>query len=287
MFEYLSLFLFISGAVAVNHTQFEIFYINLERRVERRYQVENEIERVFPDLPSYRVSAVDARNLNETILEKWKIHCMEGYLDPQEFRTMKYGEVGCFLSHHMVWQAMVDRQLSMALILEDDAVFSMEHYGELEEGKNVTEWRMKFDRALEEFVELNGELLYIGRRRNEEYVEQFLECDNCRWLTRPSYSYWTVAYMVTLEGAKKLLNTDILQRLIPVDEYLSMMFNENPIFDEWNLEELGDRASDILLDAYSLRELLAHPSVYPDNWAEYISDTSNSELIEKWVINSN
>ncbi|XP_064395699.1 uncharacterized protein LOC135342770 [Halichondria panicea] len=36
---------------------------------------------------------------------------------------MTFGEVGCFLSHHTIWQQMMTEGLNQILILEDDVVF--------------------------------------------------------------------------------------------------------------------------------------------------------------------
>ena len=65
---------------------------------------------------------------------------------------------------------------------------------------------------------------YLGRKPQADD----LACDDCKLLSRPGYSYWTVAYMLTAEGAKKLLNTKVLSQMIPVDEYIPMMFDQNP-----------------------------------------------------------
>ncbi len=42
------------------------------------------------------------------------------------------------------------------------------------------------------------------------------------------YSYWTLSYLLTDVGAHKLLAQDPLSRLIPVDEYLPVMFDRHP-----------------------------------------------------------
>lgn len=47
-------------------------------------------------------------------------------------------------------------------------------------------------------------------------------------LVRPGYSWWTLGYVITLEGAKKLLAPNPLQRFVPVDEYIPIMFDQHP-----------------------------------------------------------
>ena len=102
-----------------------------------------------------------------------------------------------------------------------------------------------------------------------------LACEECRHLVRPGLSHWTVGYMLTLEGAKKLLNTDILQQVIPVDEYIPLMYNQQPMFKQWDDCLLRKHSSEILLNAFAARFALVKPRY---DWLdlEYESDTSES-----------
>lgn len=47
-------------------------------------------------------------------------------------------------------------------------------------------------------------------------------------IINPSFSHWTVAYALSLNGAKKLMNSEPLKRVLPVDEYLPLMFDKQP-----------------------------------------------------------
>ena len=38
------------------------------------------------------------------------------------------------------------------------------------------------------------------------------------------YTYWTLAYILTKSGAEKLLAGNPLGKMVPVDEYLPIMF---------------------------------------------------------------
>ena len=66
---------------------------------------------------------------------------------------------------------------------------------------------------------------YLGRKRlqdNEEWVE------GSKSLVHVSYSYWTLGYLLTRKGAQKLLEQNPLKNLIPVDEYLPILFDQHP-----------------------------------------------------------
>ena len=42
------------------------------------------------------------------------------------------------------------------------------------------------------------------------------------------YSYWTLGYVLTLSGAKKLIAGDPLPKMVPVDEYIPILFDDHP-----------------------------------------------------------
>lgn len=50
-------------------------------------------------------------------------------------------------------------------------------------------------------------------------------------LVRPAYSYWLVAYALTLRGARKLLATRPLARLVPSDELVPLLTGRHPNAD--------------------------------------------------------
>ncbi len=41
------------------------------------------------------------------------------------------------------------------------------------------------------------------------------------------YSYWTLGYILRLSGAQKLIAGEPLGKMIPVDEYIPIMFNDH------------------------------------------------------------
>ena len=55
----------------------------------------------------------------------------------------------------------------------------------------------------------------------EPYVE------NYNRIVYASYSYWTLAYVIRKSGAEKLIAGSPLEKMIPVDEYIPIMFNQH------------------------------------------------------------
>lgn len=69
---------------------------------------------------------------------------------------------------------------------------------------------------------------YVGRKRMQ--VEQPEKAvPRVRNLVEADYSYWTLAYVISLQGARKLLSAEPLARMLPVDEFLPVMFDKHPV----------------------------------------------------------
>jgi collagen beta-1,O-galactosyltransferase len=83
--------------------------------------------------------------------------------------------------------------------------------------------------------------------------------------------------VITLEGAKKLLDAKPLKKMVPVDEYLPIMFDRHPN-ESW-YSHFKTRN----LVAWSAAPLLLFPTHYTGEEG-YISDTEDSIRIDK-VIN--
>lgn len=172
---------------------------------------------------------------------------------------MTMGEVGCFLSHYLIWEEMVKHNLKEVLILEDDIKF--EPY-----------FRERALYIINQARQIDGwDLIYFGRKRLQESNEELLPGSDV--LVKVGYSYWTLGYLITLEGAKKLLEANPLKQLVPVDEFLPIMFDQHPN-DTWS-----DKFPTRNLVAWSTAPLLLFPTHYTGEDG-YISDTEDSAQIK-------
>lgn len=52
--------------------------------------------------------------------------------------------------------------------------------------------------------------------------------ENVRNLVVADYSYWTLSYAISLQGAQKLINAEPLSKMLPVDEFLPIMYDKHP-----------------------------------------------------------
>ncbi|KAI9587920.1 glycosyltransferase 25 family member [Glossina fuscipes] len=233
-----------------------IYLINLERRPERRKKMLKLFEILGLEVEYF--PAIDGKKLDHNKIQEMNIKFMPGYEDPYHHRPMTMGEIGCFLSHYYIWQNIVEKKLDEVLILEDDIRF--EPYFKENAEKIITQAR-----SLKEY-----DLIYFGRKRLKDESEPPVKgTDN---LLHVGYSYWTLGYVLTLKGAKKLIDAQPLQNLLPVDEFLPIMFDRHPVKNWSSVYPKRD------LIAYSSTPLLLYPSHYTGD-VGYISDTEDSVLL--------
>ncbi|XP_046894976.1 procollagen galactosyltransferase 1 [Hypomesus transpacificus] len=235
----------------------EVFMINLQRRTDRRDRMLSTLYE--QEIACKVIAAVDGTAMNVSEVNDLGIHMLPGYSDPYHGRPLTKGELGCFLSHHNIWKEIVERGLKTSLVIEDDLRFEV-----------------FFKRRLQNLMmevasqNLDWDLIYIGRKRMQvEHPEKSVP--NIHNLVEADYSYWTLGYMMSLQGAQKLLKAEPLKRMLPVDEFLPVMYNKHPVSDYMEQFETRD------LKAFSAEPLLVFPTHYTGD-AGYISDTETSTV---------
>lgn len=67
---------------------------------------------------------------------------------------------------------------------------------------------------------------YLGRKQVN--AEDEVPVEGVRNLVVAGYSYWTLAYAISLRGAQKLLAAEPLSKMLPVDEFLPIMYDKHP-----------------------------------------------------------
>uniref|UniRef100_A0A8C6SBZ4 Collagen beta(1-O)galactosyltransferase 2 n=1 Tax=Neogobius melanostomus TaxID=47308 RepID=A0A8C6SBZ4_9GOBI len=234
-----------------------IFLINLKRRLDRRTRILKSMSAI--GLHPTLVEAVDGKALNSSQLKALGIEMMPGYKDPYSGRVLTRGEIGCFLSHHSIWKQVLDRGLQKVLVLEDDVRFE-------------PRFRRRLQAVMDDIdiTQLDWDLIYIGRKRMQvQQPEQSVEGINN--LVVADYSYWTLGYALSQQGARKLLSAQPFTRMLPVDEFLPVMFNKHPNVEYMSQFEPRD------LKAFSAEPLLIYPTHYTGE-PGYISDTETSTI---------
>ncbi|KAG5851277.1 hypothetical protein ANANG_G00091370 [Anguilla anguilla] len=235
----------------------EIFLINLKRRLDRRSRMLSTLGML--GIQATLTDAVDGKALNTSQLQALGIEMLPGYKDPYSGRVLTRGEIGCFLSHHYTWTQVVERGLEKVLVLEDDVRFEP-----------------RFKKRLMAIVEnaqlanLDWDLIYVGRKRMQVHQPE-RSVEGVNNLVEADYSYWTLGYALSLQGARKLLQARPFGRMLPVDEFLPVMFNKHP--NEDYMSQFARRD----LRAFSVEPLLLYPTHYTGE-PGYVSDTETSTI---------
>ncbi|XP_057565320.1 procollagen galactosyltransferase 1 isoform X2 [Hippopotamus amphibius kiboko] len=233
----------------------EVFMINLKRRQDRRERMLRALQE--QEIECRLVEAVDGKAMNTSQVEALGIQMLPGYQDPYHGRPLTKGELGCFLSHYNIWKEVVDRGLQKSLVIEDDLRFEIFFKRRL----------MNLMRDVEQ-EGLDWDLIYVGRKRMQvEHPEKAVP--RVRNLVEADYSYWTLAYVISLQGAHKLLAAQPLSKMLPVDEFLPVMFDKHPV------SEYKAHFSPRDLRAFSVEPLLVFPTHYTGDDG-YVSDTETS-----------
>ncbi|GCC35546.1 hypothetical protein chiPu_0014031 [Chiloscyllium punctatum] len=235
----------------------EIFLINLKRRPDRRMRMLNSLHE--QEIACKVIDAVDGRAFNSTQVKALGINMMPNYEDPYSGRPLTKGEMGCFLSHYNVWKEIVDRGLQTSVVIEDDLRFEI-----------FFKRRLKYLMKEVEKVALDWDLIYIGRKRMQvDHPEKSVP--GVRNLVEADYSYWTLGYVLSLQGAQKLIDAKPFTKMLPVDEFLPVMYNKHPV------SEYMDHFENRNLRAFSAEPLLIYPTHYTGD-PGYVSDTETSTV---------
>ena len=176
----------------------KVVVINLKDKESRL----NAFASHHPELQYEVFNAVDGRKINYTKLQSLGFDVNHDWIDPILNTPLTKGEVGCFLSHWEVWKKCIQMN-EPVLILEDDARIND---------------KFSFDQIEKDLKTYN--FLYLGWKE----METSTPIDDL--LSKPTYPYWLLAYVITPESAKILVNDTIAKSIIPVDEYLPTKLNE-------------------------------------------------------------
>uniref|UniRef100_A0A673MWC8 Si:ch211-13f8.2 n=1 Tax=Sinocyclocheilus rhinocerous TaxID=307959 RepID=A0A673MWC8_9TELE len=181
---------------------FKVYLINLKRREDRRDRMLRSLELLGIDVTL--TDAVDA--LNSTQLRALEIEMLSGYKDPYSDHVLIMGEKMVLLRTSFYAHAF------LCCVSPSGG------------GAPATAGEPNFKSRLNSIMEdvkqsgLQWDLMRV-------HPEHWLE--GVKNLVIPDYSYWTLGYVPSLQGAKTLLEAQPLSKMLPVDEFLQVMFNKH------------------------------------------------------------
>ena len=156
------------------------------------------------------VTDEDRKKLGVTFYDKWNIGEYSFWS-----RDVTVGEAGCTLSHIKVWLDAYENGYEQILVLEEDF-----------NPKTVIDWSM-FD-VLEKY---DYDFIYLGRKRSdvsEDIKDLEIGLEN---FLLPGASFCTQAYIITKNGLRKLIETNLptlLDNMIVIDEFLMSTYTWHP-----------------------------------------------------------
>uniref|UniRef100_A0AC34FP20 Uncharacterized protein n=1 Tax=Panagrolaimus sp. ES5 TaxID=591445 RepID=A0AC34FP20_9BILA len=176
----------------------KIYLINLKRRPERLQKMSSIMQHLGIEFEVFE--AIDGTALPSEVLASLRF--LPGYEDPFSKRPMKFGEIGCFLSHYKIWENVVKN---------DDVRFA----------ENST---IELSKMIEDIMKthLEWDLIYLGRKKMTPQGDEFFVPGH-QYLSTLAYSYWTLGYAISQGGAQKLINAKPLEKLLALDEFLPIM----------------------------------------------------------------
>jgi len=237
----------------------EVYMINLERREDRYSRMEYNFELLGVDFKL--AAAVDGKQITQNYLNENNIQMLPEFSEPYHGRPLTFGEIGCFMSHYKIWTDIIESEHDTVLVFEDDIKF--EPY-----------FIQKLDYLLAELKTIpdKWDLVFLGRKILHNSDEPWLASST--QLVKVDYTYWTLSYILTKQGAQRLLAADPLTKMVPVDEFLPIMYNRHPNETWKSYFPTRD------LNALSVHPLLVFPTHYTGEDG-YISDTEATNTIEK------
>ncbi|XP_031561834.1 procollagen galactosyltransferase 2-like isoform X2 [Actinia tenebrosa] len=242
----------------------EIYMINLKRRPLRRRRMLASLKELGIDVKL--VDAVDGNSLTIDQIKEMGIKMLPGYFDPYSKRALTMGEIGCFLSHYFIWEEMLNKGLNNVLVLEDDVRFE-------------SNFRRKVEAFLDEAFQIRDkypwELIYLGRKKFlDDSAELIGNGSRIAWA---DYSYWTIGYILSLSGSRKLIAARPLHRMLALDEFLPIMYNRH------SNKEWSSYFEPRNLVAMTAEPLLIYPTHYIGDHG-YFSDTETESIVPDDVL---
>tara|TARA_B100001093_G_scaffold93118_1_gene85333 strand:+ start:7538 stop:9850 length:2313 start_codon:yes stop_codon:yes gene_type:complete len=132
------------------------------------------------------------------------------------------GEIGCFLSHYSVWNYVFQNNIEYALVLEDDATFR-------------TCFSSYLNKITSNFKNLDFDILRLSAWKcnyDRNKYNNFLEYSK-DWCVNAQ------SYIITFNGAKKIINSSCLQTdIVAPDDFFSLISQPNNIYKLHNFKIL-------------------------------------------------
>lgn len=181
----------------------KIIYINLDRRPDRKANVENYMKKHNLEAYTERFPAIDGKKIDFEKIDKKLISdeaIQDAFNNTKLYTTMTIGGIGCALSHYNVYKKIIDENINRCLILEDDIEIT-------------DDFNDKCAYLEPHLNQIDYDLFFLGYHDSSIKYSYYY---NYRF-KQFNRVYGLFGYIVTLEGAKKLMNIFPLKKQIDTE----------------------------------------------------------------------
>ena len=228
------------------YTNYNCYVINLDRFPKKLEFMKQQLEK--QDISYQIFSAIDGEKIDSAYLTEHNLNYSKDWKEPYSGRMITVGEIGCAVSHYFIYQLCQKQPYDITLILEDDAVLD----------KNFND---KLQHIIDDLQTQPWDLCYLGRKKMQDDTEAVSD-----YLVTPSYSYWTIGYLINKSAASKICNSGFSKNILTIDEFLPIIGNISP-HTQYNENFTLPKDFKIL----SAKKLIIHPT--PDAF-----QTSSTEI---------
>ncbi len=172
--------------------------INMDRSPDRWQALRQQLD--ASGLPYLRLSAVDGRNLPESL----RARIDAAHFQRANGRSSTPGDLGCYFSHVAAWSVLKDVSQPYLIVVEDDAVFA-------------PDWTNTLQSVLSHYQ--SGMLLKLSFQR-KGVVKEVEKIDPTHRLVRPlTHQACNAAYLIDRKAADRL-SGNAYPMFLPADHYV-------------------------------------------------------------------
>lgn len=178
----------------------KIYIVSLSNEYERRSMISSQL-----DSMGLRYSFFDAVNPSQN--EYYQSFYRKDEVVRVFNRELTNGELGCNISHHLIYRDILEKKINYALILEDDAILS-------------TDLKELVLSLLEGEIKWDVILLGYSKVNKKEYQKMSIQNPIGKFIFKyknyrigkvaKNYTVGTVGYLISNLGAKKMVDSNLI-----------------------------------------------------------------------------
>jgi glycosyl transferase family 25 len=246
----------------------KIYYINLDRRTDRRKHMEEQLDNINYNGSIIRFPAVDGNtlNYNDLINDFQKESLDDAFGIKKSSVNTSKGALGCALSHKKIYQKVLEGNDDYVLILEDDVTIVPD-----------------FINKINNLQVNNFDILWLG------YHFAGVKENYSNYMIPHQYLYGLFGYVINKKAAKVLL--DIFPTRMQLDSEIPKTFNYLKVYavKEDNKLVLSDRSETSTTFGTDIQRIdIKYNNKFINDVRSHHNDQQDNErIIENFTVTKN